>query len=331
MMIRLVMRMVCLAGIALLGTVAPIRAQLRTSIPVTVHGQVHYSSGAAADNVTVRLELFSGGIQAEAQTDRLGKFRFTNLAPAMYYVTVHMPGYLDAQQQVDLQTNITEYVMLQLVPDKSDSANNSTVTGVINVSVPPKARAEFDLGRAAMLADKADEGIAHLEKAVQIFPGYAEAQLLLGTAYMDKGAWDKAENTLRHARKLEPKMPVVFFALGEVYFRQKKYKEAEANLVEGLKLDDKSVPGHFALGRVYYATGNLVKAGPHVGRALQLKPDFAEGHLLAGNILLRAKQPEYALAQFEAYVLLAPQGQYAEQARAKAEKIRQALGVPKGP
>jgi tetratricopeptide (TPR) repeat protein len=311
---------------------APAWAQLRTSIPVSVHGQVRYSPGGApADNVNVRLELFSGGIQAETQTDRLGKFNFTNLAPAVYFIKVHKPNYIDAQQQVDLQTNTSDYVLLQLTYDKSaEATQRQALPAVINAGVPPAARAEFEAGRAALLdAGNIADGIAHLEKAVSLYPTYLEAQLLLGTAYMDGKDWARAESALRRALTLDPKAASALFALGEVYRQQKRYKESEQELRAGLKLNANSVRGHFTLGRVYYEQGNVVKAGPHVGRALQLKPDFAEGHLLAGNILLRARQPENALVEFGEYLRLAPNGEYAAQAQATVRRIEQALATTK--
>src|SRR4026209_739393 len=51
---------------------------------VEIHGQVRFADGGApAANVVVRLESYDGGggSISEAFTDRLGKFRFSNLPP----------------------------------------------------------------------------------------------------------------------------------------------------------------------------------------------------------------------------------------------------------
>ena len=55
---------------------------------VEIHGQVRFSEGGKpAANVVVRLESYDGGGSiTEAFTDRLGKFRFTSIPPAMYSV-----------------------------------------------------------------------------------------------------------------------------------------------------------------------------------------------------------------------------------------------------
>jgi tetratricopeptide (TPR) repeat protein len=312
---------------------APPRAHAAQYRPGSVSGQVRYSPGGApADNVTVRVEFFTGGIVAELQTDRLGKFRFMNLAAELYIVRVHAPDYLDAQQQVDLRTNASEYVLLQLTA--KDSARHSTAAAlppaVLDAKTPPAARAEFEAARAALARPgRADEAIAHLEKALALYPTFVEAQMLLGTALMDKRDWARAEPALRRVLELEPKAAGARFALGELYRLQKNYAAAEAELREGLKLLPNSAEGHYALGRVYYERGDIPKAGVQVGTALRLRPDLAEGYLLAGNLLLRAHKAEEALAQFEQYLRLAPDGEYSKQAREMANKIKRALAESK--
>jgi tetratricopeptide (TPR) repeat protein len=195
--------------------------------------------------------------------------------------------------------------------------------------VPTEAREELEKGMTALLAggkkEKLEEAASHLEKAVNLYPDFFEAQLELGTVYMDLQQWEKAEKALLHATEIDPKSANALFALGEAQRRQKKYAEAEKSLQKGLTLDEKSWQGHFNLGHVYWDMGDWAKAGPHVGRALQLKPDFAEGHLLAGNILLKARQAQNALVEFQEYLRLAPHGEYANEARALVEKIKVAL------
>jgi tetratricopeptide (TPR) repeat protein len=309
----------------------------RSDRPVSaeVHGQVRIAhGGSSADEVLVRLESFKGGLVGEVRTDRLGKFRFSGLVPDQYIVTVHAPGFKDTQQQVDLQTTTSEYVQLQLVPDKPLPSNaEAGSTKLINANVPAEARKEFEKSEAVLSAGETkqnlEEAVRHLDKAVSLYPNFFEAQLELGTLYMDMQQWEKAEQALHRAIEINSRSSNALFALGEVYRRQKRYAEAERSLQEGLKLDDKSPLGHFTLGRVYWDKGELAKAGPQVGQALQLKPDYAEAHLLAGNILLRARQPENALTEFEEYLRLAPKGEFASQARELANKIKRALDTKK--
>jgi tetratricopeptide (TPR) repeat protein len=304
-------------------------------IMVEINGQVRYTNGGApAEKVLVRVEGFGSGVNGQTLTDSSGKFRFSGLGQAQYVVTVRAPGYREARQDVDLQTMPRAYLQFQLVPEKSEAAPlpvpSSLSSNLVDARIPPEALKEFETGRAMLIDEKkVEDGIAHLEKAVSLYPAFLDAHLMLGTAYMDSKQWQKAERELRKTLEINPKTAAACFALGEVYRQQKKHPEAEKILLEGLKLEPKSHQGHFTLGQVYFAKGDIAKAGPEVGQALQLKPDYAEAYVLAGNLFLRARNAENALQMFEQYLKLAPKGEYAAQTREMVDKIKKATSEKK--
>lgn len=318
----IVMIVMCTASAVVYGQ----RVPKPNGVQWHVHGQIRYAQGGRpAEFVLVRLESFGGGLAGETTTDRNGRFTFTRIAPELYIVSVRVPGFKEIQQQVDLRTQVSDYVQLQLVAEEKNVPADSAAkhATVIDANVPEAARSEFEKGRHNVLqAHNLDKGIHHLQNAVRLYPQYREALLLLGTAYMDKQDWSNAEAALRQVIARDAKVTSAYFALGELYLRQKKYAEAETNMVSGIRLEPKSVQGHFLLGRLYYELGNLPKAGPHVGTALQLDPKFARGHLLAANILLRARQIENAIVEFEEYLHLEPKGEFAEQARQTVAKLK---------
>jgi len=309
-------------------------AQTRSaSAPVQITGQVRYAAGGApADKVLVACEQYSGGgLVGQILTDRTGKFEFRDIPPAVYTITIRAPGYREVKQAVDLQTMTRTYLQLQLVAENpSVPPPTPTAAKTVEGGIPLEAQKEFDKGKAELLEEKKlESGTAHLEKAVAAYPKYLEAHLLLANAYVESRNFEKAEKEAQSAIAIDPKQPASHFTLGEVYRRQQKYSQAEQAIQEGLKLDPKSSQGHFALAEVYYAQGDLAKAGPQIGTALQLKPDFAEAHLLAGNILLKARQPEGALQMFQEYLRLQPKGPAAAQTKEVVEKIKKALAEKK--
>ncbi len=296
-----------------------------------VHGQVRYAdTRAPAEKVLVRLEGFGSGVNGQTLTDTSGKFRFSGVGQVQYIVTVRAPGYVEARQEVDLKTTTSAYLNFYLVPDKKETVALPAAGILVNSKIPPEAQKEFDAGRTMLLEEKKVEGsIAHLEKAVSLYPEFHEALFLLGTAYMDNKQWDKAERALKKTLEIDPKSAAASFALGEVYRHQQKYAEAEKVLQEGLKLDPKSPQGHLALGQVYFAKGDVAKAGPAIGQALKLKPDYAEAYLVAGNLFLKARNAPNALQMFEQYLRLEPKGQFAAQTREMVEKIKKAMAEKK--
>jgi cytochrome c-type biogenesis protein CcmH/NrfG len=300
--------------------------------PIEIRGQLRYAlGGAPAANVLVRLESMSGGAVTEDRTDNLGKFRFSNLVPIQYFVYIRQPGFKEIQREVNLVMIPSDYIQLQLVPENPVPGGASISSAkLVDANVPAAARKEFEKAEVAFLNNKKiNEGINHLEKAIQIYPNFVEAALRLGTAYMDLEQWDKAEEALKRALEIDPKAANVQFALGAIYLQQRRFDDAEKALLKSLAIENRSWQGHFTLGRVYWtrnASGDLLKAGRQIALTLQLNPRLAEAHLLAGNILLRANKRDDAMMEFQEYLRLAPKGEFAAQARETVQKIKQSQG-----
>jgi Flp pilus assembly protein TadD len=294
--------------------------------PAEIRGQLRYAlGGAPADEVVVRVDQLSGGFINEVRTDRLGKFRISNLAPIQYQVVIRHPGYQEIQREVNLVIMGSEYLQLQLVPERAAAAPVHLSARILDANVPLEARKEFEKAESLVVTGdkgKITEGIRHLERAIDVYPAFLEAKLRLGTAHMDLKQWSQAEQVLLHANADHPNTPNVLFALGELFLQQRKISEAEQSLREGLQIEPRSWQGHFTLGRLYWTNGDIVKAGRQVALAIQLNPNFAEAHLLAGNILLRARKNEEAKFEFEEYLRLAPKGKYVTQTKEVLQKIR---------
>jgi tetratricopeptide (TPR) repeat protein len=341
-MFRFFSRFVVLLFLLLLpGASHAQRAPHTSPIPLQINGQVRYAQGGRpAEFIMVRLDSFRGGVEGEIPTDRSGKFTFIGLAPELYVISVRAAGFRDVSQQVDLRTQITDYVQLVLVAEENGHSPSNRA-GVIDANVPHGALTEFEKGRDALLhSNNTAGGILHLEKAVRIYPKYFEALLLLGTAYMDQSDWPKAELALSRALEIYPKAANALFALGELYLKQKKDADAEKVLLQGLQFEDRSWQSHLSLGQVYWNLAAkfsdeahsrplLEKSYVQAKRALELKPDLPGAHLLKGNLLFKAKRAGDALPEFEEYVRLDPNGQLVHQTRALIQRIKLALAEPK--
>lgn len=311
-----------------------IRSQVRSPAqPTEIRGQLRFANGGApAADVVVRLDQLAGGFVNEVRTDRMGKFRLTNLLPIQYQLIIRHPGYQEIQREVNLIMTSSEYLQLSLVAEPpSNTTVRTSSLGVIDASVPAEARKEYERGEALVNSGdktKIAEGVRHFERAIALHPTFVEAKLRLATAHMDLSQWAEAEKVLADANKAHPNAANLLFALGELYLQQKKTDDAERVLRSGLQLEPRSWQGHFTLGRLYWngGTGDIVKAARQVALALQLNPNFAEAHLLAGNIFLRARKNSEAQSEFQEYLRLAPNGQYAAQTKEVLQKIKKANG-----
>ena len=320
---------IALFTLILLFSTGSSNAQLRsTTEPTEIRGQVRYARGnAPVVDALVRLESLAGGYVGEERTDRLGKFRFSNLLPIQYFVSIRQPGYQEIRREVNLVMIPSDYIQIQLLSDETDTGSATIYSPkIIDANVPAEARREFERAQAAFAnGKKSDEAILHLERAIRLYPKFAEAELQLGTAYMDLKQWEPAEQALRRAIELNPKIANADFALGALYLEQQRFEEAERALRKGLELENRSWQGHYTLGRVYWTrkgNGDLQRAAKQVALALQLNDNFADAHLLAGNIFLQAKRRDEALEEFQTYRRLAPKGPYADQTRETVKRLR---------
>jgi tetratricopeptide (TPR) repeat protein len=299
---------------------------------VDITGQVRFGGGMSpAEGVRVTLEKVGGGTLDQMATDNRGRFHFTSLQRGQYVVNISAPCYETVRRQVELVLIFRAYLDEELKPDTTSPAcaASSSPAGAVDARVPEEARKEFERGSAALSKGKDEEGVSHLRKAVEIYPDFMQARLLLASAHMKARRFEDAEATLARAVETDPHNVAALVSLGEARRRLKKYPEAEESLAAALKLDDASWQGHLALGRVYLDTDQAKKAAPHIGRTLQLKPGLPEAHLLGGNILLKVGEPARALAEYEEYLRLAPEGEYASPTRELVGKLRKSLAEKK--
>lgn len=321
-MLRSMFRALCVIAFAAF----PLFAQGDSSFPgssLEVVGQVRLAGGQApVETIIIRLENFNGGLADQTRPDTSGRFRFSNLRAGQYVVSAQVAGFISDRQQVEVSPRFMRraQVFLNLSPERTDSSGPAEV---IDVRVPVTARNEYARGRAALIERRIETAIAHLERAIGIYPDFFNAQSLLGTAYIGARQWDRAENPLRRAIEINPQAVAVLISLGEVYRRLGRHTEAEARLQEALRIDDQLWQGHFTLGRVYWEMGDMRKAGLHIGRTLQLNPNYPDARLMAGNIFLRVNLRQNALIEYEEYLRLAPNGEFAAQAREIIQRLRQ--------
>src|SRR5947209_6800126 len=81
-------------------------------------GQVRVADGRPGMvGSEVSVDQRGGGNNGLVQTDRDGKFQFSQIVPDIYVVTVRAPGYLVEPQEVDLRLVTMGYLTFTLKPD----------------------------------------------------------------------------------------------------------------------------------------------------------------------------------------------------------------------
>jgi tetratricopeptide (TPR) repeat protein len=154
-----------------------------------------------------------------------------------------------------------------------------------SASAPDRARAEVALGAKVMGPGTYDESIRHFDRAVELWPDYAEAYLLRAVA--EHGASQPGS--------------------------------ALADLDKALDLDPVSTRAHNERGQIYLENGNLQKAIIEFSKSLQVQPTL-DGYYQRGAAYEKQGDHQKAIADFDAVLVEFRHAPYAYRARAVAKR-----------
>lgn len=288
----------------------------------SIQGKVVLPNGGfVSESVGVSLETLRG-VKALAFTDNQGQFQFNRLSPGIYQVIVEAN-----KDQFDISTTTVEVfrnspVLLTVVLKEKKSPNalkdpKQVVSAIeLNAVIPANAKKEFDLAASAANQGKSDEAIAHLRKAIAVFPDYLMAHNDLGTQLLGQGKLDEAETEFRTAIRIDSKAFNPILNLGIVLVYERRFSEAIAALRQALTLQSNSASARLHLGMALMAQNDLDGAE----KELKLAYDFggtsfsmALFHL--GQVYMNKGERALALQALEAYLREVPNAANATQAR----------------
>jgi len=102
------------------------------------------------------------------------------------------------------------------------------------------------------------EAMAAYERAVQLRPDYAEAQMALGIQLLAGGNYPSALSHFQAAERLVPTLPAVHVNLGDAYRATGQWSAAQRAYRRALELQPKLPEAHYGLGLLFLsAAGEL--------------------------------------------------------------------------
>lgn len=302
-------------GVALVILAATVLAQGQNdsgTAGVNFQGRVRYQNNTPAQFVQV--ELWADGEttwRTFVTTDRMGKFQ-TGAPCMVIQYTIQVPGFRPVWGKVDMSTNpcrVLEDITLRAMPGTiiagSEAPPSKTIDARI-AAIPPEARKEFEGGQKAIRSNDFAAAISRLQKAIEVYPRYAEAYQLLAVAQLQTKNGPQAEASLTKAIEIEDNMPRAQYLLGVLYAMTGRANLAEKPLSRFAELDPQNPDAHFELAKVSFALGKFPDAETHARKAIELKETNAGVHIVLGYALLRQKKPEDAKQAFERFLTLDP-------------------------
>ncbi len=188
-------------------------------------------------------------------------------------------------------------------------ASEGTSVSATSMMAPKDAKKAFEHGMQSLMKNKPAEAQKDFEKAVAVYPKYADAWLNLGKLRAQQQATEHAREAMLKAIEADAKLVGPYIELGLMAAKEKKWEDAGQYLDKGLRLDPIDFPGAWFADAV--ANYNLKKydAAEKACREtikLDLKHANPKAQYLLGVILIEKKDYAGAAEQYRAYVKMAP-------------------------
>lgn len=294
-------------------------------------GRIVYEEGVSSPDATplVLLEGISMPFAAHTRADPAGKFRFRKLPPDRYTLIVSIARFGERQQTVEVSRGLAD--SRNRIPVEvffRPGSRGGTFGGVsaAALSVPEKARKEYE--KAYKRLEKRDlaGAVAHLEKSVGLAPRFVPAWNVLGTLAYQSGEFSLAESRFREALKHDPEYYPALVNLGGALLSLNRIPESlEANLAAARERPDDAL-AHAQLGLSYYFLKRPEEAARHLERAVALDPaHFSLPQLPLADIYLQGKDTVSAARVLRQFLALHPDSAQAPAVRKQLE----ALGILK--
>ncbi len=292
-------------------------------------GRIVYEESSFSPNATplVLLEGITKPFAAHTRADLAGKFRFRKLPPDRYTLVVSIARVGDWQQTVDVSRSLADSRNRIPVEVRFRPGSRGGTFGRVSaaeLSVPEKARKEYEKAYQRLGRKDLAGAVAHLEKSVGLAPRFVAAWNFLGTLAFKSGDFALAESRFREALKHDPEYYPALVNLGGALLSQNRIPESlPANLAAVRERPDDAL-AHAQLGLSYYFLARPAEAARHLERAIALDPaHFSFPQLPLADIYLQGKDTVSAARVLRQFLALHPDSAQAPTVRKQLE----ALGI----
>lgn len=275
--------------------------------------------------IQVHVQLVATGsaaVDREGYTNNEGMADFVLVGVGTYHLIVSGEGLERTDSgtfEVDeRKTTQVQYVRVKRIEDpNSGGGGGGPAVNLRDLNVPAAASKEFDQASEAMGQQDWNKAIAHLNRAVTIYPKYVEGYSNLGAAYQHLGDAAQERQALQKAIDLDGHFAPALMNLGMLSIIEKKYPEAEDELGRGSTADPNNPQILMLLAQAQLLSGHFDQtiASKDKLHALPHHEKYAKVHYIAARALEHENHPAEAASELQTLLNEQPEGPLADAVR----------------
>lgn len=300
------------------------RGQGRGENTYYIEGSVVDQSGNPVKHARLILGTYTFTRQGATFSNDEGKFIFERLNESNYKLDVSAAGFANYQESISLfstSRNLRIVLTPAARPEQLPNTDNAVVS-TQSLTIPPKAREEYE---KALLAEKNQEirtAHKHLDKALHLCPQFAAAYATRGFLLLEEQKTREAEAAFQKALEIDPNLPDALLGMGRVRNGESRFAEAENQLLKARSANGDSWQANYELGRACAGLGKDAEAENYLRKAAAAAPAYPPVYYLLAQVLLRLNRPLDAVPEMEAYLRIAPAGPTADKVRDLIRRIK---------
>ncbi len=197
---------------------------------------------------------------------------------------------------------------------------------------PKDAKKAYERGLQDLIKSKPEDAAKEFDKAVALYPKYADAWVSLGKLRIEQKSVELAREALKKALEADPKLVAPYMELGLLAAKDAKWEESAKYLGRAVALDPVDFPqAWYADAVANYNLKNYDAAEKSAREAVKLDPKHVNprSDYLLALVLIEKKDFAGASAELTTYIQLAPHAPDLAQARDQLGQLAKLTGQAK--
>lgn len=295
-----------------------------------LRGRVTDGAGGGVAGATITAVAQQGTrMVLETETDDDGNYRIMGLPPNTYEVTAEKEDVGVAGAIFTIREGQNLQINLDIAAAAAAATAALSEEDLAKVARIEDLKTSFELGVNASNAGEYQEAINQFQIAIGLADFCHDCYQNLGLAYVQLEDYDQAETAFKQVIALKADYAAAYTGLANIYNAQRRFDEAAEASAEAARLSGSALGGStdpiavYNQGIIFWNGQKFAEAKAQFEQTIRLDPNHADAHYFLAMANLNQGNMADAAAALEKYIELAPNGQYADQARGMLPQLQQ--------